>query len=89
MLTKKNDYKISGDKLQWLILKQMGKASYFSHQWHEARVNNNNDRAELFRRMLSIEQAKIWALMEIQGFKDNGEFIMVSEYIIDAIALSK
>ena len=89
MLTKKNDYKIPGDELQWLILKQMGKASYFSQQWHEARVNNNNDRAELFRRMLSIEQAKIWALMEVQGFKDNGEFIMVSEYIIDAIALSK
>ena len=39
--------------------------------------------------MLGFEQAQIWSLMNIQGFENDAEFTMVSEYIVDAIALMK
>lgn len=90
MLTKKLNYKISGTFVQDLIIRQMQKASYFSKLWHEAMQDGDDVRDELYCRMMTFEQAKIWSLLEIQGFKqDDDEFIMVSEYIVDAIALMK
>ena len=90
MLTKKLNYKVSGTLVQDLIIRQMEKAAYFSKLWHEAMEDGDNVRDELYCRMMNYEQAEIWGLMNIQGFeRDNEEFIMVSEYIVDAIALMK
>ena len=90
MLTKANNYIIKGEKLQDLIIHKMQKASHFSKLWHEAMQEGDNVRDELYCRMMNYEQAQIWGLMNIQGFdKDDEEFIMVSEYIVDIISLMK
>ena len=90
MLTKKLNYKVSGTFVQDLIIHQMEKAAHFSKLWHEAMEDGDDVRAELYCRMMNYEQAEIWGLMNIQGFERNDdEFIMVSEYIVDAIALMK
>ena len=90
MLTKKLNYKISGTFIQDLIIRQMQKAAHFSKLWHEAMQDEDDVRAGLYCRMLNYEQAEIWGLLKIQGFKNNDEeFIMVSEYIVDAISLMK
>lgn len=89
MLTKKLNYKVSGTFVQYLIIHQMQKAAHFSKLWHEA-MQDGDVREGLYCRMMGYEQAQIWSLMNIQGFeKDDDEFIMVSEYIVDAIALMK
>ena len=89
MLTKKLNYKISGTFVQDLIICQMQKAAHFSKLWHEAMQDGDDVRGELYCRMLDYERAQIWSLMNIQGFENDAEFIMVSEYIVDAIALMK
>lgn len=90
MLTKKLNYKVSGTFVQDLIIHQMQEAAHFSKLWHEAMQDGDDVRDELYCRMMNYEQAEIWGLMNIQGFKqDDDEFIMVSEYIVDAIALMK
>ena len=91
MLTKKLNYKVSGTFVQDLIIHQMEKAAHFSKLWHEALEDGDDVREGLYRRMMGYEQAEIWGLMNIQGFKmdDDDEFTMVSEYIVDAIALMK
>lgn len=89
MLTKKLNYKVSGTFVQDLIIRQMQKAAHFSKLWHEAMQDGDDVRDELYCRMMNYEQAEIWGLLEIQGFEKNDEFIMVSEYIVDAIALMK
>ena len=90
MLTKKLNYKVSGIFVQDLIIRQMQKAAHFSNLWHEAMQDGDDVRGGLYCRMLGFEQAKIWSLLEIQGFENNDdEFTMVSEYIVDAIALMK
>lgn len=71
MLTKKLNYKISGTFVQDLIIRQMQKASYFSKLWHEAMKDGDDVRDELYCRMMNFEQAKIWILLEIQGFKQD------------------
>ena len=89
MLTKKLNYKVSGTFVQDLIIHQMQKAAHFSKLWHEAMQDGDDVRGGLYCRMLGYEQAQIWSLMNIQGFENDAEFIMVSEYIVDAIALMK
>lgn len=90
MLTKKLNYKVSGTFVQDLIIRQMQKAAHFSKLWHEAMQDGDDVRDDLYCRMMGYEQAQIWSLMNIQGFeKDDDEFIMVSEYIVDAITLMK
>lgn len=90
MLTKKLNYKVSGTFVQDLIISKMQKAAHFSKLWHEAMQDGDDVRDTLYCRMLGYEQAQIWSLMNIQGFEDDDdEFIMVSEYIVDAIALMK
>ena len=90
MLTRKLNYNVSGTFVQDLIIHQMQKAAHFSKLWHEAMQDGDDVRDELYCRMMNYEQAQIWGLMNIQGFeKDDEEFIMVSEYIVDAIALMK
>lgn len=90
MLTKKLNYKVSGTFVQDLIIRQMQKAAHFSKLWHEAMQDGDDVRDRLYCRMMCYEQAQIWSLMNIQGFEDDDdEFIMVSEYIVDAIALMK
>lgn len=90
MLTKKLKYKVSGTFVQDLIIRQMQKAAYFSKLWHEEMKEGDEVREGLYCRMMNFEQTKIWSLLEVQGFKqDDTEFLMVSEYIVDAIALMK
>ena len=90
MLTKKLNYNVPGKFVQDLIIHQMEKAAHFSKLWHEAMEDGDDVRDELYCRMMNYEQAEIWGLMNIQGFeRDDDEFIMVSEYIVDAIALMK
>ena len=90
MLTRANNYCVNGITIQDLIIRQMHKAAHFSKLWHEAMEDGDEVRDELYCRMMNYEQAEIWGLMNIQGFeRDDDEFIMVSEYIVDAIALMK
>ena len=90
MLTKKLNYKISGTFVQDLIIRKMQKAAHFSKLWHEAMQDGDDVRDELYCHMMTYEQTQIWSLLEIQGSKwEDDEFIMVSEYIVDAIALMK
>lgn len=90
MLTKKLNYKVSGTFVQDLIIRQMKSASNFSQLWHEAMQEGDDVRGEIYFRTMIFEQTKIWSLLEIQGIKsDDDEFLMVSDYIADAIDLMK
>lgn len=87
MLTKKNNYCVKGITIQGLILRQMRKAALYTREWYKAMNEGDGNGEYTFCKLLNLEQAELYSLLEVQGLKrESKEFNMVIGYIIDRIS---
>lgn len=86
MLTAKNNYKISGTQIQGMFIRQMKESAYYARGWNKAIRDRDENREDTFCRLLNLEKAELYALLEIQGLeRGSEEFSMVIGYVLDLI----
>lgn len=87
MLTRANNYCVKGITIQGLILRQMHKAAIYTRSWYKAMNEGDENGEYTFCKLLNLEQAELYSLLEVQGLKrESEEFNMVIGHIIDMIS---
>lgn len=87
MLTRANNYCVKGITIQGLILRQMRKAAIYTRSWYKAMNEGDENGEYTFCKLLNLEQAELYSLLEVQGLqRDSEEFSMVIGHIIDMIS---